>query len=450
MAPLLSQSLSLTGGPHSITAIYSGDSTFAGSISTVLVQRVGAEPTSTSVTASPNPAMLGQSVALTASSTSSNGQPEGPITFRDSNSVLGTSRLVNGTATLQVSTLIGGPHSITASYAGNGIYAPSTSAPLSLTVNAAPTQTALSSNQNPSSYGQAVSFSVLVSADSRTPGGSVTITDGGKTLGTIPLNAGGGSFSTAALSVGSHQIVASYSGSPSYGSSSSAPVGQLVNTAPAQVTLTSNPNPSVQNQSVSLRATVTSTAGLPDGTVTFLDGGTSLGTAAMVQGTAAITVSQLTIGQHSITANYSGSTNFSPAVSAVLTQTVNPAPKFPTVSVLTSSPNPSALNSVVTFILRVTSPNGGTPSGNVTLVEHVGQQVITLAQGNLDASGMVTFQLASLSAGGHDIDATYGGDDRYLASTSNAVNQQVTSSTAARKRDQTAAHGSNATHPGPQ
>jgi hypothetical protein len=331
---------SLSGGPHSITAVYPGDAAFAGSISAVLVQTVTQQPTSTSVTASPNPATLGQSVTLTASTTSSKGQPGGSITFRDGNSVVGTGRLVNGSATLQISTIRGGAHAITASYGGDSVYAPSTSAALSLTVNAASTQTVLSSNLNPSSYSQTVLFSVLVSSGSGTPSGSVVITDGGRTLVTVSLNAGRASFSTKALGVGSHEIVASYSGTASYGLSSSAPVTEIVNAAPTQVALSSKPNPSIQNQPVSLRATVTSTAGSPDGTVTFLDGSSPLGSAVLVQGTAAITVSQLTIGQHWMTANYSGSTNFSSAVSAPLMQTVNRPPPILTSTSVVALPSP--------------------------------------------------------------------------------------------------------------
>jgi hypothetical protein len=75
---------------------------------------------------------------------------------------------------------------------------------------------------------------------------------------------------------------------------------------------------------VKFTVTVTSTAGTPAGTITFMDGATTLGSGSLnATGQATFTTSTLSWGSsHSITAVYGGNSNFSGSTSAVLTQTV--------------------------------------------------------------------------------------------------------------------------------
>ena len=68
--------------------------------------------------------------------------------------------------------------------------------------------------------------------------------------------------------------------------------------------------------------TVASSSGTPTGSVSFKDGGTVIGTAALAGGSAALTISTLTLGNHSITAVYAGGGTFAGSTSAVLTQAV--------------------------------------------------------------------------------------------------------------------------------
>ena len=63
-----------------------------------------------------------------------------------------------------------------------------------------------------------------------------------------------------------------------------------------------------------------SSAGQP---VTFFDGGTQIGTATLVGGTASFTTSSLSVGRHSITARYDGDINNNSSTSAALIQNVN-------------------------------------------------------------------------------------------------------------------------------
>lgn len=92
------------------------------------------------------------------------------------------------------------------------------------------------------------------------------------------------------------------------------------------VSLSSPINPSSLDTPATFNATVTGTpSGTPTGTVSFYDGTTLLGTAALVDGTASLTTSGLlNVGTNSISAAYSGNSNFTPVTSAtLLDQTVS-------------------------------------------------------------------------------------------------------------------------------
>ncbi len=113
-------------------------------------------------------------------------------------------------------------------------------------VAVAPTTVAMTASTTTPLYGQAVTFTASVSAapSAATPsGGIVTFKDGETTLGTVPLNAGTASFTTAALGVGAHAIVAVYSGDGAhFGSSTFGPTGPIY-TAVGTGAVASNPNP---------------------------------------------------------------------------------------------------------------------------------------------------------------------------------------------------------------
>ena len=105
-------------------------------------------------------------------------------------------------------------------------------------------------------------------------------------------------------------------------------------TTPTSTTLSSNANPSTFNQAVTLTATVTPQGGgAVTGTVNFNDGATLLNTATVSGNVATFTTSTLSVGTHSITAVYSGDSNFAGSTSAPLSQVVNPSAQLVSISV---------------------------------------------------------------------------------------------------------------------
>ena len=127
----------LTTGSHTLTAVYGGDGNNAGSTSALLTQTVNAAivSTTTGLQATPNPAGAGQSVTLTA--TISGNNPGGSVSFMDGATLLGSGTVSAGVAAFSTATLTAGSHNLTAVYGGDAGNLASTSAALSLIVNAA-------------------------------------------------------------------------------------------------------------------------------------------------------------------------------------------------------------------------------------------------------------------------------------------------------------------------
>ncbi len=187
------------------------------------------------------------------------------------------------------------------------------------------TVTTLSSSLNPSTYGQTVTFTAVVTSSLGAPpdGGTVTFTKASKVLGTGTLSGGSASFSTSALPGGANYITAVYGGDSTFEGSTSNVLKQVVKKVTTTTTLTSSQDPSSLGQSVTFTATVTpQSSGPVHGYVTFYDGTTALHKVLLSGGVAKYTTSTLTSGSHTITATYNGSIDFIGS-SVSLTQTVN-------------------------------------------------------------------------------------------------------------------------------
>lgn len=405
-------------GSHSITAVYGGNTLYASSTSSVLTQIVNQATTTTAVSTSQTPSSQGSSVTFTATVTSAGGIPSGNVTFMDGASTIGTGTLSGGSATFTTAALALGSHSITAVYDGSVEFFSSTSPNLTQDVVANSSSTALVSNINPSSFGQAVTFTATVTGTGGPPTGNVTFRDGATVLGTGALDgAGVATYTTSNLAAGNHSITARYTGSASFAMSLSPTVVQAVGQNATATSVVSSANPSPYGSAVTFTATVNGTGGTPSGTVTFMDGATVLGSAALNgSGQAALSIATLVAGNHPLTAVYGGDSNFTGGTSPIMVQAIG---QNAVTVALASSANPSPGGQPIQFTATVTAA-GGTPTGNVTF--HDGSTVLgTVAL----TSGQAVFAISTLSIGMHSITASYGGDNNFAAATSAALNQSV-------------------------
>jgi hypothetical protein len=109
----------------------------AGSPQTVVLSGTGIASTITSLQASPTSPSYRQPVTLTANvgtTPTGLGTPGGQIDFADGSTPLGSATLNGGSASLSVSTLPVGSHTITASYEGSVLFVGSASSPLGVQV----------------------------------------------------------------------------------------------------------------------------------------------------------------------------------------------------------------------------------------------------------------------------------------------------------------------------
>lgn len=286
-----------------------------------------AAPTTTVLDVSPNPSPIAGDVTLTAhvSVTEGVAMPTGSVTFRVDGAELGTAPVgANGVATLTTSPTVVGTFSFTAEY--NGVYETSVSVPV--VVNTAHrTTTALTvSPAGATTYGAQLTLNATVATVDASVGpasGEVVFRDGEATLGTVQVDAQGhASLSLTTLAVGQHALSASFVPQGQF-LSSRGEASHTVNPAEAQVTLESSQNPSLIGQSVTFTARVSSSVGAPGGSITILEGKNELATVNLnAQGEASYMTSALTVGEHSLTAAYSGDEHFASSTSTALTQVV--------------------------------------------------------------------------------------------------------------------------------
>jgi hypothetical protein len=190
----------------------------------------------------------------------------------------------------------------------------------------------VTSSANPSVFGQSVTFTATVTArtpGSGTPAGTATFLDGSTVLATVTLSGGKATFTTSVFTVGSHSVIVQFTPSDgNFTASISSALTQSVRQDSTTTALTSSLNPSTFGSSVTFMATVTANApgsGIPAGSVTFKDGSKTLKVVTLdASGVASFTTSTLAVGNHTISATYSGSTNYKNST-ASLTQVVNPA-----------------------------------------------------------------------------------------------------------------------------
>lgn len=288
-------------------------------------------------------------------------------------------------------------------------------ASISYTVDQADTTTTVSSSANPSVVGEPVTYTASVapvSPGAGTPTGTVTFLDNGQLLcSNVPLSTNGATCNATYGAPGSHAISVQYAGDTSFLPSTGS-LTQTVDQAATTTSISSSANPSIFGAKVTFTAQVSPEqpgAGTPTGTVTFTDGSTTVATVPLgSNGTAAFTTSDLPAGPQTITATYSGDTNF-----------------------LGSQ---ASLNQQVSYHLTVVEP--GTKSGTINTHRTLPIRIVlTDAQGQVVSHATVALYVdgkpamtgAGYSAGTDQFTYT-GGQYRYLLKVSSAdvVNGQIT------------------------
>ncbi|WP_207220062.1 Ig-like domain repeat protein, partial [Emticicia agri] len=152
-------------------------------------------------------------------------------------------------------------------------------------------------------------------------------------------------------------------------------------------TLTSNNNPASVGANVQLTATLTPSAAT--GTVTFKEGSTILGTATLSGGIAKFNTSLLTVGTHSITAEYGGDGSNAASTSGAVSQVINAL----------TEPKLSFLRQVVSTVQVVNNATTTDASGNVYVIGSF-SGVLTIGNTTLTSGGDFDIYIAKYNASG--------------------------------------------------
>lgn len=267
------------------------------------------------------------------------------------------------------------------------------------------------------------------------PTGTVTFTENGDSLGSGTLKPGNGTSSTASLSVnssllgtGTHTVSADYLPTGSFlASSGSASV--TVTGIATTITASASPATIAASASTVLAATVSAGSGAatPTGTVTFTDGNSTLGSAAVSGGVATLTVSgmRLASGANTISVTFVGTAPFLNSTARMVV-TVN---AVGTATTVVASPAAVSSTGATTLTAAITSASGATaPAGNVTFTAgstNLGTVPVfaaTSAAGS-PARATATFSVraGSLAIGANTITARYTSTNDFANSSGTAA-----------------------------
>jgi hypothetical protein len=359
--------------------------------------------------------------------------------------------------------LPGGSYNLTAHYAGDTNFAVANSSAVALTVSAEPTTTLASSSVTGAvPYGTPITLSAAAYGNNSGTGhpvpGTYTFTAGAITLGTatLPATGEGLAFLTngamasvvccgkTVLGAGTHEIVAaSPAASASFQASTSAPATVVVTKGQVQVSLTPSYNNPAVNTTVNLAVAVTPiyeannelylSVAPVTGNVDFYDTTTTpetkLGTAALSANTATLPVTFSTTGLHAIVAQYDGDANDLANSSGAVDITVST--KAPTTTTISSqgwtyTPSPLPLTATIIGDFTGTAPTGTITFTDASANNGAGATIGTATLGApVDGETQATLNTGTLSAGTHNVTASYPGDANYVGSTSMAIEVSV-------------------------
>ena len=399
-----------TAGYHNLTATYIGDNNYSQVSSATLAQPVGTASQVVVTSNLPN-SIYGQDLTFTVSVTPSSATGTVQLTVDQASTY--ASVLGNGVAIISVPILAAGTHTITASYSGDSTNPPAVSAALTQTIAKATPSFAVTSSLNPSTVGQAVTFTVQMTPVSNGAGLNLQISNPPANL-QATWSAGMTSITTPDLSAGTHTVTGAWGGDANVLPGTSQALIQTVQAVATTTSLAAAPNPSIYGGSVTLTATVQPATAA--GIVVFFNNGAAVASANLAGGQAQASITTLPVGSNSLTATYGGNTTYGVSNSSVVTQLVTPASN-PATLTLISSANPSVAGRPL-WLTATISP--ATATGTVQFLDGA----TVLGSGTI-AKGWATLQLSTLAIGTHSITAAYSGDVNNLAGTSAVLSQAI-------------------------
>lgn len=392
------------------------------------------------------------SIDLAAQVTSGQGGPvpTGMVTFVDesTNEDVGTAALdkTGAASTTVTGVFTVGGHNIAAKYSGDSLYAAKESLPVTIEVEKSTTTTAIAPATTTPQSGQPLKVTATIDAvnpGATPPSGLVTFFLDGVSQGDKPVVEGTPSTATIEITLpasGSHNLQAFYSGDDNYDNSTSPVVIVTIISKGATVTtVTASPPVLSVGGTETLTATVapeSPKSGSPNitGTVSFYDGTSLLGSPVAVNlskgaFTAVLTGVKLsTTAAHTITAVYSGDSNWDTSTSAPITLEAFLLPDTVTLAANVSAIAPGQSATLTVTVTPASPPTANVepyPTGNVTFFDGTTILATVALAPSTGYSATAVYLIGTLPAGKNTITARYAGDLYYKSGTSNPVTLDV-------------------------
>ena len=388
-------------------------------------------------------------ITLTATVLSGSGGtvPTGTVQFYDETVSANTGAAVTLTSTGTASYTedaqftVGG-HNIEAIYSGDSTYEAASSQPVTINVQPSPTTLTVTPSTTTPVGGAAITVTGVVTSTNlgnSPPTGTLTVNLDGIAQGkaTLATAAGvtSGSVSVTVPAAGSHTVQGTYSGDANYNEATSPSVTITVAKGATVTTIAATPSALTAGVPETFTATIapattTTVAYSITGTVSFYDGGiTLLGTATISGNSAILTGIVLsTTSAHTITAVYSGDTNWTASVSSPLVLQAILLPDTVTLTTSNSVLNagqPATLTATVTPVSTPLSTAEQNPTGNVFFYAGttlIGEAALSTGIGD---TGLATVYVPNLPAGSYVITAQYAGDTTYGPAVSNSLDLSI-------------------------
>jgi|CZKL01.1.fsa_nt_gi hypothetical protein len=376
----------------------------AGQLITDWATSTGAASATVSAIASPTSvnSTQGLTVSVTVTGSGSLGTPTGTISLSGSGYSSSPQSLSNGTYTFTIpaSVLTAGTDKLTATYSGDSNYA-TTTGNVVVTVAAGATVSAIAS---PTSVSSAQSLTVAVtvtgSGSLGTPTGTISLSGSGYSSSHQSLTNGTYTFTIPAgvLKAGTDTLTATYSGDSNYASTT----GNVVVTVAAGATVSAIASPtsvnSTQGLTVSVTVTGSGSLGTPTGTISLSGSGYSSSPQTLSNGTYTFTIPAgvLTAGTDTLTATYSGDSNYATTTgNVVVTVTAS------VYAVSASAPSAVSSGGTATSTITVNTASGYAGTVALSCVLASGPSGATLLPScSLGSAGTVTLTSSSSTATG--------------------------------------------------
>ena len=271
--------------------------------------------------------------------------PTGSVSLKASGTPLdGTTLVLNNAGYAEIQSLPPGSYTVSATYSGDASYSGSTGS-ANFSIAKAPTTASAGAAGTPVEYGdfEQIVADIATTSNGTAPTGTFQFAVDGTAIGspvgvyesgsgnsgstTLPYAWADASSSTEFLSIGNHTLGVQYSGDANYAASASPPTSVTVTKAlPFFLSYGwGTPSASIGQTVAPIGTMYGSNNGLaPSGTMTFYDNGTPITSPVSYTPqnspgilTATTSYTFTTAGNHSLTIQYSGDTNYQPAKNGI-------------------------------------------------------------------------------------------------------------------------------------